>query len=176
MKKDQSTLLIGLGNPILGDDGVGWRIVEQVELRFNASNFNGDKPKEITCEYLSLGGLSLMERMEGHITAIVVDSIQTKTKPNGTIYSLPLSRLPDFSEGHTTAIHDTSLATALQVGKRMGMVLPEDVWVVAVEAENVYEFSEELSPPVEAAVPKAVEIVLEILVKDLRKEKIYDLT
>jgi len=176
MEKVLSTLLIGLGNPILGDDGVGWRIVEQVEKRHFSTYSNGEKPVEAAFAYLSLGGLSLMERMEGFTTAIVVDSIQTKVSPNGTIYSLPLSRLPDFSAGHTTAIHDTSLATALQVGKRMGMILPDDVWVVAVEAENVYEFSEELSPPVEAAVPKAVEIVWEILVKDLREEKIYDLT
>lgn len=122
--------------------------------------------------YLSLGGLSLMEHMEGYSDVIVVDSILTKTRPQGTIYSLALSSLPDYSAGHTTAIHDTSLANALKVGRQMGMVLPEDVWVVAVEAAYVYDFSEELSPPVEAAVPEAVEIVLEMLVtKRLREEK-----
>ncbi len=176
MKSDQPILLIGLGNPILGDDGVGWRVVEQVERIYKAKYTNGDRPHEVTFTYLSLGGLSLMEQMDGFTSVIVVDSILTKSKPNGTIFSLPLSSLPDFSAGHTTAIHDTSLATALQVGRRMGMVLPADVWVVAVEAELVFEFSEELSPPVEAAVPKAVEIVMEILIDDLRREKIYDLT
>lgn len=171
MKTNQSTLLVGLGNPILGDDGVGWRIVKQVEKAYQQDRANGSNFREVDFEFLSLGGLSLMEHMEGYEDVIVVDSILTKSRPHGTIYSLPLSGLPDFSAGHTTAIHDTSLANALKVGRTMGMVLPEDVWVVAVEAEYVFDFSEELSPPVEAAVPDAVEIVLEMLRKDLRKEE-----
>ena len=126
----------------------------------------GARPgKVIEFEYYSLGGLSLMERMEGYKDVIVVDSILTGSHPNGTIYSVPLSRLPDFSYGHTTAVHDASLATAVGVGRTMELVLPDDVWVVAVEAEFVYDFSEELSPEVEKAVPTAVKIVREILGK-----------
>ncbi len=171
MSKKQTTLVIGLGNPILGDDGVGWRVVEQVEAELEIAIGN-----PIEFEYLSIGGLSLMERMEGYRDVIVVDSIMTGSKPNGTIFNLPLSRLPNLQSGHTTAIHDASLATALDVGKRMGLELPEDVWVVAIEAEYVFNFTEELSPEIEKAVPRAVELVKEILIKDLREEKIYDIT
>lgn len=174
MEKHEPTLVIGLGNPILGDDGVGWRIAEQVENAVKSErNLIGRK---IEFDYLSLGGLSLMERMVGYTRVLVVDSILTGSKPKGTIYSLPLSRLPDFSAGHTTAIHDTSLATALEVGRRMGLVLPDDVWVVAVEAEVVFEFSEKMTHAVEAAVPLAVELVIDLLKQDIREEKIYDLT
>lgn len=172
---DKRVLVIGLGNPILGDDGVGWRIVQQVESSLNG-NHEFEDGRLVEFEYLSLGGLSLMERMSGYRDVLVVDSILTGSKPNGTIYSLPLSRLPNLSAGHTTAIHDASLATALDVGRTMGMVLPDDVWVVAVEAEYVYDFSEELSEPVRTAVPSAVRIVLDILNQDIREEKIYDLT
>jgi hydrogenase maturation protease len=173
MNKLETTLVIGLGNPILGDDGVGWRVVEKVAAQIEEKDQDG---KAIEFDFLSLGGLSLMERMEGYRDVIVVDSILTKSHPNGTVYSLPLSNLPDFSYGHTTAIHDTSLATALEMGRSMDLVLPDDVWVVAVEAEFVYDFSEELSPEVERAVPTAVKIVREILEKGLREEKIYDIT
>ena len=169
---NKKMLVVGLGNPILGDDGVGWKVVEQVEAALK------EKSEDIKFEYLSLGGLALMENMEGFQDVLVVDSIITGTKPNGTIYSLPLSGLPNLSAGHTTSIHDTSLASALVIGRRMGMVLPEDdrVWVVAVEAEYVYDFSEELSEPVEAAVPLAVQIVSDLLLNNFREEKIYDLT
>jgi hydrogenase maturation protease len=172
MQDRKTTLLIGLGNPILGDDGVGWRIVEDVEPLLNKRPDAAKQQHQIDVVYLSLGGLSLMEHMEGYAHVIVADSILTKNHPNGTIYSLPLSRLPDFSSGHSTAIHDTSLATALEVGRKMGMFLPEDIWVVAVEAEYVFDFSEELSEPVQAAVPGAVEIVMEILTKGFHEEKI----
>lgn len=153
-------LILGLGNPILGDDGVGWQIVRDVENILKTSlNYGGN----IELAYLSVGGLSLMEAMVGFKGVIVVDSIRTGTKPNGSVYSLPLRKIPNLSSGHTTSSHDTSLATALEMGKKLGFTLPEEVWVVAVEAEHVYEFSEKLSPAIEDAVPAAVNELLKIL-------------
>jgi hydrogenase maturation protease len=171
MQDKRTTLLIGLGNPILGDDGIGWRVVERAETLLAERSQAVRDLYQVDVLYLSLGGLSLMEHMEGYHDVIVVDSILTKNHPNGTIYSLPLSKLPDFSSGHSTAIHDTSLATALEVGRKMKMELPEDVWVVAIEAEYVFDFSEELSPPVAAALPGAVEIVMKALQIVPREEK-----
>ncbi|KAF0107242.1 MAG: hydrogenase maturation protease [Anaerolineaceae bacterium] len=152
------TLVIGLGNPILGDDGVGWRVAEEV------AKSTANRP-EVEVDCYSLGGLSLMERLTGCERAILIDSIFTGTKPVGTVSRFPLNELPDVVAGHTTAAHDTSLRNALNVGRSMDIPLPrdEDVSVVAVEAENVYDFSETLSPPVEAAVPLAVQAVLELL-------------
>jgi hydrogenase maturation protease len=170
MSTKDKTLVIGLGNPILGDDGVGWRVVELVKAELECV-----EDIQVEFEFLSLGGLSLMERMEGYRDVIVVDSIMTGSKPNGTIFNLPLSRLPNLQAGHTTAIHDASLAAALDVGREMGLELPEDVWVVAVEAEYVYDFTEKLSPEVERAVPRVVELVKEILLKDLREENIFSI-
>ena len=73
--------------------------------------------------------------------------------------------LQDVMAGHTTAAHDTTLRNALNVGRSMNISLPrdEDIWIVAIEAENVYAFSETLSPTVEAAVPLATQIVLNII-------------
>lgn len=152
------TLVIGLGNPILGDDGVGWRVVEAV-----SSALGSRSPVEV--DTASLGGLSLMERLTGYERVILVDSVFTGKKPIGSVSQYTLSDLPDLSAGHTTSAHDTSLRTALNVGRSMGVPLPEDkdVFVVAIEIENVYDFSETLSVPVEAAVPKAVKVVLESL-------------
>lgn len=172
MPDEKTTLVIGLGNPILGDDGVGWRVVEEAEKRLNGHKNNPER--EFEYEYLSLGGLSLMERMNGYGDVVVVDSITTHQRPDGSIYSLRLSSLPNLSAGHTTAAHDASLAEALEVGRKMGLKLPADVWVVAVEAQIVYDFSEELSAPIAEAVPKAVEVLLEVLTSD-REEKIYDI-
>ena len=57
----EKILVIGLGNPILGDDGVGWVVAREVEIRLGASEYN----IEVDC--LALGGLSLMERLIGFI-------------------------------------------------------------------------------------------------------------
>jgi hydrogenase maturation protease len=173
MPDKNTTLVIGLGNPILGDDGVGWRVAQEAEKKIQ--DISDDSEREYEFDYLSLGGLSLMERMQGYQDVVVVDSITTGRQPLGTIYSLLLSSLPNLSAGHTTAIHDTSLTSALKVGRKMGITLPDNVWVVAVEAENVYDFSEELSTPIAGAVPKATDVLVEILTKN-REEKIYDIT
>jgi hydrogenase maturation protease len=149
------TLLIGLGNPILGDDGIGWRVVEAVTPLL-------DDPA-VTVRCFALGGLSLMEQMVGYQRAIIVDSIQTVGGTVGDVYQFTLDALPNPSTGHSTAIHDTSLQTALEIGRTLNADLPTDIQIVAVEAAQVYDFSDELSPPVATAIPDAVEAVLELL-------------
>jgi hydrogenase maturation protease len=118
---------------------------------------------QIEVECFALGGLSLMEQLIGYDKVVIIDAIQTRDGQPGQIYRLTLDDLPDFSTGHTTAAHDTSLPTAMRLGRSMGVDLPDEVAVVGVEAQQVYDFSEELSPSVAAAIPSAVRAVLELL-------------
>ncbi len=152
-------LMIGLGNPILGDDGVGWVVAREVELRIHEAGGS------IEVDYLSLGGLSLMERLIGYEKVILIDSLTTGTHPQGAVIMFTLEDLVDLSSGHTTASHDTSLKTALVTGRQLGAVLPEDrdVHVVAIESQHVYDIEEGLTPPIAAAVPLAVKKVIDLL-------------
>ena len=154
------TLVVGLGNPILGDDGIGWRVAEKIQA----------SAPQLEVDFLALGGLSLMERLIGYDRVIIIDAIQTSDGQIGAVFCFSLDDLPDLSAGHTTAIHDTSLKTAMTLGRSMGAELPEEVIVVGVEAKHVYDFSEELSPAVAAAIPKATQTVLEILFDNTIKE------
>jgi hydrogenase maturation protease len=108
-----------------------------------------------------------MERMVGYQRAILVDSMETGQSPEGSVSVFPIEALTNPSASHSTAVHDTSLLTALEVGRKMKMQVPDSVTVVAIEAKNVYDFSEELSPAVAEAVPVACEAVLELLEKGL---------
>jgi hydrogenase maturation protease len=159
-------LVIGLGNPILGDDGVGWRVVEQLSAQVGAApgeEIQTPGEKFFTFDYASLGGLSLMERLVGYQRVILVDSMETGQSPEGSVRVFSLEELSNPSAGHSASAHDTSLLTAIETGRKMGLALPESVRVVAIEARNVYDFSEELSPTVAAAVPVAVQAVLDEL-------------
>ena len=158
------TLVIGLGNPILGDDGVGWRVAEEVQKWLSSNSANPAGPGiEVDC--VALGGLSLMERLTGAELVVIIDAMDTKAAPVGTVRNLLLGDLPDLSSGHTTAVHDTSLRNALSIGRSMGIPLPEDdnIHIVAIEAEAVHDFSEVLSPAVQGAIPAAVSSILMIL-------------
>lgn len=153
-------LIIGLGNPILGDDRIGWRVVEEFSARISQATTSSASSIEV--DYLSLGGLSLMERMIGYERVILVDAIYTGKKPLGTVSTFPIEALPGQSSGHISSAHDTSLKDALQVGRSMGASLPKWIDVVAIEAQTLYEFSEELTPPVTAAIPVAVQAVSDL--------------
>jgi len=82
------------------------------------------------------------------------------------VVSRPLDALADPSCGHTASTHDTTLATALALGRALQAPLPDDIWVVGVEVDprRLHEFNEDLSPEVTAAVPEAVRRVQEWLV------------
>jgi len=167
--RPSSTLVVGLGNPILGDDGVGWHVAEEVQrrLQFPTSNLQSptasDRDLEIEVDFVALGGLSLMERLVGYERVILIDAITTGTQPVGSVSRFPLDALPDLAAGHSGSAHDTSLKTALRLGHSMGTPLPEDVTVVAIEAQSLYNFSEELTPAIAAAVPEAARRVVEAL-------------
>jgi hydrogenase maturation protease len=154
------TILIGLGNPILTDDGVGVKVAYEVEARL------GDqRPANLTVTEASVGGLELMELLEGYDRAIIVDAIQTQNGHQpGTIFTLDLDDLREISPTqHSASVHDTSLVTALEAGKQLGMKLPEEIIIFAVEVTNILDFSEHPTPPVAAAIPKVTEMVLDIL-------------
>ncbi len=168
------TLLVGLGNPILGDDGVGWRVVESIQTQLESdSRMNlafrpmDSKKVEHLCpvefEFLSLGGLSLMEHILGYEHVIIVDAMETGHKPVGSVAVFPLDALPDPMAGHSASIHDATLMTALRTAEVLGADIPRKVDIVAIEAQNVYDFTEELSQPVAEAVPLAAQKVFELL-------------
>lgn len=158
------TLVIGLGNPILGDDGVGWRVAEDVKRQMTsrpASLLKGEA-SQVDVECFSLGGISLMERLIGYERAILIDAFISE-KECGAITVSKLSELPDYSAFHITSVHDTSLQNAIKLGKSLGAKLPDDVTVVGISAKYVYDFSEELSQPVSKSVSKATKIVINML-------------
>ncbi len=155
----KKTLVIGLGNPILGDDGAGWHITKAAEALCQG----GECKDAVKFEKAASGGLSLMEQMVGYEKVIIADSIITPEGQVGAIHSKPLSALPNLRTAHSNSSHDVSLQAALETGRKMRLELPEDVWVVAIEIEPSYTFSESLTPAVAAAIPEAAQLVQERL-------------
>jgi hydrogenase maturation protease len=158
----EKTLVIGLGNPILGDDGIGWVVAREVE-----SSLGESAKRNVEVDCLALGGLSLMERLVGYRRVILIDSLNTGQRPQGSVVTFTLGDLADLTYGHTSAAHDASLKTALDLGRKLDAILPadKDVHVVAIEAQHIYDFKEELSPVIAAAKPVAVQLVLDLLKK-----------
>ena len=156
--KQPGTIVLGLGNPLLGDDGVGWRVAEAVRAELGAA---ADGTPGVEVDSLSVGGLGLMERLVGYRRAILVDAV-VSGRPVGTVRRLDLDDLGDPSAGHLGSAHDASLPTAIAMGRALGATLPGTITVVAIEAGPSFEFGEVLSPAVGASVPEAAALVLEL--------------
>lgn len=139
------TLVVGVGSTILGDDGVGVRAARRLDL------------EGVDVEEIGTGGLALLDLAAGYDRLILLDAIVSGAPP-GTVHVLEgeaVARTVHLGTGH-----DADLPAALAFGRAvMGEAMPREVHVVAVEAARLTEFSEELTPEVEAAIPAALSAV-----------------
>lgn len=147
------TLILGLGNPILGDDGVGFRVTESLKARL--------RDEAITILESDTSGFGLLDLLIGYDRTILVDAIQTKDGRIGEVYRLEVGDLNVTI--HATSPHDTNLATALELGKKLNLDLPREISIIAIEIPSACTFTEECSPDVEKAIPLAVDMVVAIL-------------
>jgi len=148
------TLVIGLGNPIVSDDSVGLRVVQRL-----TTILSNRHDVDVTEDHW--GGLRLMERMIGYDRAIVIDAICTGAQP-GTIHRLAPGSV---STQRSASAHDVNLPTALAFGRRVGAHLPanDDIWLIGIEAADVVNVGDQCTPAVEAAIPRAVDVAIQML-------------
>jgi len=147
------TLVLGVGNPILMDDGIGIHVVRELKKL----NLPG-----VEVEELPASGLELLDMVVGYDKVIIVDAIRTKGGIPGDFYSLTED---DFVRSvHGASPHGINIPTALAMGRKIVPErMPKELTFIAVEVEEIELVSEDLTPSVERALPK----VVEKLVKEL---------
>ena len=144
------TLILGLGNPILRDDGVGIKVAREIARRLISSS--------IDVREASVAGLGLLELIQGYTKVVLIDSIQIKGGVPGEILLLDLNDLK-----HTIRLsspHDVNFATAMELGKRLGLNLPQDIRIYAIQVEDISTFGENCSPSVERAISGIAEKII----------------
>ncbi len=147
------TLVLGLGNLLLRDEGVGVHVVRALR--------ECDLPADVElCDGGTLG-MGLLDTLAERARVIVIDAIAGY--PPGTVVRLTAEQLAPAVErrlsAHELGLHET-LATARQLG-----VAPREVVVIGVSPHDL-RMGLELSPEVAALVPRVVELVRAELVRD----------
>ena len=158
--KQASTLILGIGNLILSDDGVGIHVVRELKKKFS-SNTDLEFAEISTC------GLSLAERFIGYKKVILIDALALENGSPGRVHKLTMN---DFNNTiHMYCAHDCNLATAYSILlQELGSEkLPVDVKIIGIEVGKFDEFSTTLSKKVQKALPKAVALVIEELMLEL---------
>jgi len=151
------TIVLGVGNQILGDDGVGVHVADELKKHIHHP--------DITIEEAITGGMNLLDLILGYDKVIIIDAVKTETGENGEVKRIPIS---DFSTMHSCNPHDVSLNEAIKMAKKMGETrIPKEIIVIGVIMKQIpCEFGEKLSSKIAAAVPKAVEMTLSELGKN----------
>jgi hydrogenase maturation protease len=150
---NKKTLILGLGNDILMDDGIGPRLIRDLAQMIDAPDVQFDTA--------SCGGLEIMEYIQGYKKVVFIDAIRTREgKPGDVYYFVP----SDFRETlHLSSLHDVQFLTALKLGKTLDMNLPSDLHIIAIEIIEDMEFSEEFTTVLKEKYPDILERVFTLV-------------
>jgi hydrogenase maturation protease len=141
--------IIGLGNELLSDDGVGIRVVEELKKR----RFT----RPVVFEELAIGGLELLDYLVGFEECMIVDAIASGKEPAGTLFRFVQS--PDDEPLKLASSHQIDLGQVLSLARLLGARLPERVTVYGVEVTDTTTFREGLTEDVARAVPGLVNMI-----------------
>ena len=144
------TLILGVGNPILQDDGVGLHVIDELRAHLHDSN--------VILDTAFTGGLNLLDLIRGYDNVIMVDAIKQEDCRAGEVKRFALNDQPTV---HSSNPHDVSLSQALHLAQQLGdLTLPKNIVVIGIVVKNTLDFGESLSAEVQGAIPTAVTMVL----------------
>jgi hydrogenase maturation protease len=132
-------LIHGIGNEILTDDGIGPKLVKKLKGSLSTKN--------IDFETAYLGGLELLEYIQGYHTIIFIDAIKTRDGIPGTVYQLSPENFNTTI--HLSSVHDVSFLTSVALGKRLGLNMPQFIYIIAVEIFEDGVFDDNFSPQIQ---------------------------
>jgi hydrogenase maturation protease len=145
------TIVLGVGNPILQDDGVGIHVIEEMRKRKL-------KDSDVSFDTAFTGGLNLLDMIRGYEKVILVDAITQEQSAPGEVKRFSVNSATSL---HSTNPHDVSLAEALSLAHNLGETsLPKEIILIGIVVRRSYDFGEKLSAEVQRAVPTAVRMVL----------------
>jgi hydrogenase maturation protease len=137
--KETRTLILGLGNPILSDDGIGLILVKRLE-----GNISGADTASIT-----LAGLELMDILAGYDHVFLIDAATGTGGEPGE-----LRELKDGNRAlHLFTSHGVNFFDLIKMGRDAGLKMPEPAAVFGIEIGNATDFGDSLSPAMISALP-----------------------
>ena len=162
------TLILGLGNTILTDDGVGIyvarRIRELLQVPIPGLQVTSHE-SQVSIQEASVGGFNFIDLLTGYEHALIIDAIHTKDGTPGEFYELDLRALKPSVR--ISSLHGIDLATACQMAKGMGISFPKDLRIFVMEVEDEFTFGETCTPKVAANIDKMAKSIISHLTASL---------
>jgi hydrogenase maturation protease len=156
---DPSVRIIGCGNILMGDDGVGVRVVEALE------KMESGIPEDIDILDAGVCGLDILNLLDGVDKVIIVDSmVGSGSTKRGSILRFELEDLFDKDHEHIGifSAHDIGISDILSIGKHV-----QDLPNIIIFGIEIGEIKEELSMDLSPEVLDAVERVIPYIVEEI---------
>lgn len=151
---EMCTLVIGIGNPLHSDDGLGVRAAQQLAAQ--------DLPPGVKVEELGTPGWSLVNHLQGWQRVLLIDAVQMGERP-GTWHRLDASQTHLITQEVSVSLHEPGLAESLALAQALNL-MPDEVAIYGVEPAWTGA-GMELSPEIQEAIPSVVENILQELWK-----------
>jgi hydrogenase maturation protease len=149
-------LILCLGNEILSDDRFG----AEIEMRLSKRE---DLLARADVIFAPIAGFNLLDLLENRRKVLIVDTIQSGASP-GTLFRFSADQFG--ATKNLTTSHQIALPTALELGRKFGVELPDVVDILAVEAGDVVTLGEVMTPPVQGALQPALQWIAEWIISN----------
>lgn len=150
-------LVLGVGNPMLGDDSLGLHVARRLRKRIY-----GKKLKvEVDVEESSLDWLTIAEKMIGYDEVILIDTVVVaEERLEGKIFKLDLKGLGAINE-YSYMLHNLSLSTAIEIIRYISPEeTPKKIFAILVGIRKPSEYSDKLSLMIKGMIPIIMKEVL----------------
>ena len=122
------TIVLGVGNSILGDDGVGVHVANEVKKQIHENS--------IIIDEATTGGMNLLDLIVGYDKAIIIDAVKSKENEHGTVKKIMID---DFNTMHSCNPHDVSLIEAIKMAKKMGEKrIPKKIIIIGIMMKQIH--------------------------------------
>jgi len=142
------TLVIGIGNTLLSDDGVGIVVAKRIRERIES----------VDIAEVNTVGIPLLDYISGYDKVIFIDSATMKDIPTGTVQEFSLE---EIKKSYPFMTHGVNLPLTIEFGKRCGEDVPADIKIYGIGTRDTTTFSENCTGEVEKAIPGIVDYIIE---------------
>jgi len=120
------------------DDGIGPKLIDMIQEQ--------NPQKNVDYKKVFLGGLDILDLIRDYQKVIFIDAIKTRNGIPGTVYYFTHE---DFMETHHLSnFHDSSFLNTIKLGKKLGLSLPDEIHIIAIEIVNDMFFGKSFSPEI----------------------------
>ncbi len=158
----EKTLILGFGNTIRGDDGIGIFVARSLKEEIYLPDIDVKETDE--------AGINLLDIITGYEKLIIIDSIQSEDSNVGDVYRFNLS---EKNASNLFSSHGIGLPGIIKIGNALDIDLPKEIIIYAISIENSDSFTDTLSSRGKESISKAVDLIKKELFSGLKEECLY---